>query len=152
MRKKLLKRGMAVVLALMVLLMGFTVSAEESNAAMTLEQWTMSEECSEVVSAINEDFTELGLIMEMKADGNTLYFIYHYVPEVWGEINSELMAMVFEAFDMESLFTELLGGMVAGLQPEFATEYGILLDGVCFIYVAPDGVPFASIVMPVGNV
>lgn len=112
------------------------------NTAMALEQWTMSEECGFIESILNDITVEsMGLAFELKADSNTLVFIYHYLPEVWGETTGEEMAAYFGDDELEAM----VKSMVEGFPQEFEDDYGIKIDGIRYVFVASDGVPFYSL-------
>lgn len=126
-----------------------TTDQEETateNAIMTLEQWTMSEECSIIEELTNEIFRESGVVVEIKADGNKLVFVYHLAAEVWGEITAEEMADMGGS-DLKDLTEGMpeLPEMVEGMAGQFDAAYGIKLDGIRYVFVAPDGIPFDSI-------
>lgn len=115
---------------------------ETESTAMTLEQWAMSEECRAIESIINDIMVELmGVAFELKADGNTLAFICHYIPEIWGETTGEEMAAYFGDEDLEAMAKS----MVEGFPQEFEDSYGIRIDGIRYVFVASDGVPFYSL-------
>lgn len=112
------------------------------NTAMTLEQWVMSEEGREIESIMNDILVELmGMAFELKADGNTLVFICHYIPEIWGETTGEEMAAYFGDEESEAM----VESMVEGFPQEFEDGYGIKIDGIRYVFVASDGVPFYSL-------
>ena len=118
-----------------------TESSEETaatEAAMTLEQWTMSEECETIEQMLNEIMREMGLAVTLKADGNTLVFEYIFSPEAWGDLTAEEMKAVFEDYDFDTV-VESQREMVESLKQEFDMTYGIKLDGIRYVYIAPDG-------------
>lgn len=115
---------------------------ETENTAMTLEQWVMSEEGREIESMMNDFMVEeMGIAFELKADGNTIAFICHFLPEVWGETTGEEMAAYFVDEEIE----DTAKSMVEGFPEEFEAEYGIKIDGMRYVFVASDGVPFYSL-------
>lgn len=116
-----------------------------TNNVMTLEQWVESEECKAIEEFMNEIMVEFGLIIEMKAEGNTFVIVYHFNPEFWGEMTAEEMADT-DTSDMDDL-TEGLPELVGELGQEFDATYGIKLDGIRYIFVATDGIPFYSMDM-----
>lgn len=119
--------------------------AETQDTLMTLEQWVVSEEGAELQSVMNELTVDLmGLSFELKADGNKLAFVYHFIPEIWGETAGEEMMASFSNEDFADM-NEMMGELVEGLRQEFETSYGIKLDGIRYVYVASDGVPFYTI-------
>lgn len=118
-----------------------TVTADTS---MTLAQWIVSEEGNETTEEINEMMQEAGMTVAMTSDGNTLVFVYYFSPEMWGDLTAAEMAGFIEPSYLEDLLGELLPEMVEEASQEFATTYGITLEGINFVFVAPDGVPFYS--------
>lgn len=106
--------------------------------AMTLEQWTMSEECRAIEEMSNGIVGEMGLAVALKADGNTLVFEYTFSPEAWNSLSEEEMKAVFEDNDFDTVVGSQ-SGMVEELKQEFDMSYGIRLDGVRYVYIAPDG-------------
>lgn len=163
MGRKLWKRSAAVVLMLIVLSTGVVANAEGSytdtipaaetvsgDAVLTLEQWTMSEECKTIEVMLNEILPEFGMIVELKADGNTLVFVYHLTREIWGDLTAEEMSSMGMSSDPGNM-TAWLSEIVEEFGRQFNDAYGIKLDGICYIYVAPDSVPFYSIVIENGQ-
>lgn len=171
MGRKLWKRSAAAVFMLIVLSTGLVANAEESctvngggtvqtaetvpaDTVMTLEQWAMSEDHGIIEESLNEIMQDLGMIVELKADGNTLVFAYHFPREIWGDVTAVEINGMGTSDEVDSLveeLSELLEEMVESLGQGFDAEYGIKLDGVCFVYVAPDGVPFYSMVVEIGQ-
>lgn len=156
MGRKLWKRSAAVILMLIVLSTGLVANAKESsagqeeavtaNAVVTLDQWTVSEECKAIEELVNEVLWQFGMITEMKANGNTLIFVYHFTQDVWGDLTAEEMASYFGTPELADT-TSGLPEMVEALGQQFDLIYGLKLDGICYIFVAPDSVPFCSIAM-----
>lgn len=113
------------------------------NTAMTLELWTVSEECLAIETLVNEIMKEAGISVTIRADGNTLVYEYIFTPEMWGDATAEEIAAAFGESGYDS-FMESQRGIVDGLRQEFATVYGITLDGIRYVYYAPDGTPVYS--------
>lgn len=166
MGRKLWKRSAAVVLMLMVLSTGLVANAEGSctvkegdtipaveavsaDTVLTLEQWAMSEECKTIEVMLNEILPEFGMIVELKADGNTLVFAYHLTREIWGDLTAEEMSSM--GISDTGNITAVLSEIVEEFGRQFNDAYGIKLDGIRYIYVAPDSVPFYSIVIENGQ-
>lgn len=117
-------------------------ATETENTAMTLEQWVMSEEGREMESMMNDFMVEeMGIAFELKADGNTIAFICHFLPEVWGESIGEEMA----AYPVDEEIEDTAKSLVEEFSQEFEDGYGIKIDGIRYVFVASDGVPFYSL-------
>ena len=111
---------------------------ETIETALTLEQWTMSEECRAIEQMSNGIVGEMGLAVALKADGNTLVFEYTFSPEAWNSLTEEEMKAVFADNDFDTV-VESQRGLVEELKQEFDMSYGIKLEGVRYVYIAPDG-------------
>lgn len=109
---------------------------EASEKAMTLEQWTMSEECRLMEEGGNEVIKEAGVVFALKADGNTLVYEFTYSPEIWGGLTVEEMAVSLEDFDE---FIEERWEDVEEICRDFDRTYDIKLDGMSYVFIAPDG-------------
>lgn len=109
----------------------------------TLEQWAMSEEGREIENLTNEMMKEVGLTVSLRAEGNTLVYTYNFNSEIWGTVSAQELAEAAKGSEFETL-TASLQGLVDELKQEFDTAYGIKLDGIRYIYIAPDGTPFYS--------
>lgn len=116
---------------------------EQAGTVMTLEQWTASEECKYIEEYANELMSPWGLNVVLLADGNTLVFGYTFSSEIWGDFSAQELAASVDESDLNA-FTESMRDTWTGLQQEFASTYGIQLDGYRVVYVAPDGIPFYS--------
>lgn len=108
---------------------------EVSEKTMTLEQWTMSEECRLVEEMGNAVMKEDGVVVALKADGNTLVYEFTFIPEIWGELTAEEM---FEDSEFDAFFAEQWEEMEELCQ-DFEMDYNIKLDGMSFAFIAPDG-------------
>lgn len=117
---------------------GAPVEEVQSNTAMTLEQWTLSEECQIAIQWANEIMKDFGMVASLKADGNMLVYEYTFSAEIWGDLTTAEMSAALETSDFEA-FLSSQSGMVEGLRQEFDTSYGIKLEGVRYVYIAPDG-------------
>lgn len=117
---------------------GAPVEEVPSNTAMTLEQWTLSEECQTAIQWANELMKDFGMVASLKADGNMLVYEYTFSAEVWGDMTTAEMTAALETSDFEA-FLSSQSGMVEGLRQEFDASYGIKLEGVRYVYIAPDG-------------
>ena len=107
-----------------------------ADTAMTLEQWTVSEECSEIEIELNEMLQEMGLNFVLKADGNILVFEYTFLPEMWGDVTAEELAEYLKDTDFTAFLED---EMWDELKQEFDATYGIKLDGIRNVFIASDG-------------
>lgn len=128
---------------------GETVPAEDpqqtaaAGTVLTLEQWTMSQECREIENLTNEIMKELGLTVSLRAEGNTLVYTYNFGPEIWGTASAQELAAAVGGSDFEAL-TASMQGLVDELRREFDVTYGIKIDKIRYTYLASDGTPFYS--------
>ena len=114
-----------------------------ADTVMTLEQWTMSEECKLVEQLGNEVMKEAGLAVALKADGNTLVYEFIFSQEIWGGMPTEEVAAAFEDADFGA-FIASQWEEFEELCQDFDVTYGIKLDGMRYVYIAPDGTPVYS--------
>ena len=117
--------------------------AVTADIVMTLEQWTMSEECKLVEQLGNEVMKEAGLAVALKADGNTLVYEFIFSQEIWGGMTTEEIAAALQYSDFGG-FIESKWEEFEELCQDFDVSYGIRLDGMRYVYIAPDGTPVYS--------
>lgn len=123
-----------------------TEDSEETIAAdtaMTLEQWTMSEECRSVEEWGNEMMKEAGIVFALKADGNILVYEFTFKPEIWGGLTAEEIASFLRASDLDGFMASEWEEIAESVE-EFDMSYNNILDGMRIVFFAPDGTPVYS--------
>lgn len=123
-----------------------TEDSEETIAvdtAMTVEQWTMSEEGRLFEQSGNETMWSVGVAVALKADGNTLVCEFTFKPEMWDGLTAEDLAAFLRDSDFDAFMASQWEEMEE-LDQEFDMSYDIKLDGIRYVFIAPDGTPASS--------
>lgn len=100
----------------------------------SLQAWAESDEAALAAEATNDIIASTGLTVNFAADGNTLVYEY-YVSDSLGlnSLSPEELATAFEPV------VDQYRSSISSLFDEFKTNYGLIPDGVRFVFYSEDG-------------